>query len=627
MNVSPSRARGLAIALLAAALLATMSPISAVGQSAAPTLLTDPYLQRPTNSSVAVAWVTEFPGRRHRVLVGRGVADLSDAEAERLASAGRGRGRTNGVRVFDADTTQLTSTAEDAASRQRGVDYTAVTPRPLRRHEAEVRGIRADRRSDYRVMSANDDGESVLSDTFTLTTKPRPGEPQKILLTSDHQLKDNTPANLQKVVETVGRVDAVFFAGDLVNVPDRASEWFDDERELSFFPGLQGTANQEVTRDGTTSVYTGGEIIQHAPLYTAVGNHEVMGRRNAGDLGTQFNSPLPVEVAERLYEQQADDINPTGDPKVRERWIHDHSFNIDTYEQLFTLPISREGGESYWAETIGDVRLISLYATKIWRSKNATRDATGAFREASANHGDDMAQGWGEHIFESLENGSEQYEWLEEELDSAEFRRARLTVVMMHEAVHSVGDNVLTPFTDPVRIEERDDDGALTRIRYEYPRENDQLRGDVKALMEQAGVDLVFNGHSHLWNRFHSADGVDYIETSNVGNNYGAFTEQSGRSRSVPPPPWDADNYVAQGDPGGLEPIVPTVDPVLDGSGQPQPYIASNDLTAFSILDTGDGTVTSYVYDVREPDQPAHVFDRFSLSDPDGEGGRGGRNR
>jgi hypothetical protein len=63
VNVSPSRARGLAIALLAAALLATMSPISAVGQSAAPTLLTDPYLQRPTNSSVAVAWVTEFPGR------------------------------------------------------------------------------------------------------------------------------------------------------------------------------------------------------------------------------------------------------------------------------------------------------------------------------------------------------------------------------------------------------------------------------------------------------------------------------------------------------------------------------------------------------------------------------------
>jgi len=43
----------------------------------------------------------------------------------------------------------------------------------------------------------------------------------KILLTSDHQLKPMTAANLQKVVETVERVDAVFFVGDLVNVPDR----------------------------------------------------------------------------------------------------------------------------------------------------------------------------------------------------------------------------------------------------------------------------------------------------------------------------------------------------------------------------------------------------------------------
>ena len=49
-----------------------------------------------------------------------------------------------------------------------------------------------------------------------------------------------TPANLQKVVETVGRVDAVFFAGDLVNIPDRASEWFDDARGLAFFPWLTG---------------------------------------------------------------------------------------------------------------------------------------------------------------------------------------------------------------------------------------------------------------------------------------------------------------------------------------------------------------------------------------------------
>lgn len=604
----------LGIGAVLVALLALPAPQSvAAASSTSPTLLTDPYLQRPTASSVKVAWITEFSGTRHRVLVGDGVGRLTDAEVDAFASGSSSDRTRRGVRAFDATTTHLTQTAEDAQSRQRGVTYSDVTPRPLWRHEAGVPGLPASRRTDYRVVSVDDEGEWVLSDTFTLAPKPRPGQDLQILLTSDRQLKDNTPANLQKVVETTGRVDAVFFAGDLVNIPDRASEWFDDEREFSFFPGLQGTARQQVTKGDTTTTYTGGEIIQHAPLYSAVGNHEVMGRRNAGSLGSQFNAPLPTDVAERLYAEQAGEVNPTGDPEVRRQWIEDHSFNIDTYEELFTLPTSQEGGESYWAETIGDVRLVSLYATKIWRNKNANRDATGAFREASSTHGDDMAQGWGEHIFESLAVGSEQYRWLQREVNSPEFRRARLTVVMLHEAVHSVGDNVLTPFTDPVRIEERDGDGNLTRIRYEYPRGDDQLRGGVKALLEQASVDLVLNGHSHLWNRFRSENGVDYIETSNVGNNYGAFTQQSGRSRPVPPEPWDASNYSAQGDPGGLDPIVPTVAPFRDNRGVPEPYVASNDLTAFSILDTGDATVTSYVYDTRQPERAPWVFDRFSV--------------
>lgn len=335
-----------------------------------------------------------------------------------------------------------------------------------------------------------------------------------------------------------------------------------------------------------------------------------MGRRNAGDLGAQFNSPLPIDVARKLNAE----TDPSG--TSREQWIEDHSFNIDTYAELFTLPTSRTGGESYCAQTIGNVRLISLYATKIWRGKNATRDATGAFREATDTHGEPMDQGWGEHIFEPIAKGSEQYEWLERELRSPETRRAEVTVVMMHEAVHSLGANVLTPFTDPVRIEERNADGDLVRIRYEYPREQDQLRGDLKELLEGSGVvDLVLNGHSHLWNRFESPNGVDYLETSNVGNSYGAYTEGNGRSRPVPLPPWNPANYTAQGDPGGLEAIVPNVAPFTDEAGNPQPYVASNDVTVFSILDTGAGTVTSYAYDLRRPDQPVRVLDRFSLND------------
>ena len=66
-------------------------------------------------------------------------------------------------------------------------------------------------------------------------------------------------------------------AGDLVNIPDRASEWFDDNRGGAFFPALQGRANYKIAKNRVKTAYTGGEIIQEAPIFTALGNHEVMG--------------------------------------------------------------------------------------------------------------------------------------------------------------------------------------------------------------------------------------------------------------------------------------------------------------------------------------------------------------
>lgn len=609
---SHSRSRALVVSALLAALVVCALPASAA--SPPPALLTDPYLGAPGRTSTTVAWVTEWPGVRHVVLVGEGVPGLDDADLERVAQGRPPRGpRRGAVRVVEAATAQTSRTREDAASQVPGRTYAGVTDRPLWRHEVAVAGLRPGERQPYRVLSVVDGGEWVASGTFTLAPLPRPRQAQQILLTSDHQLMPNTPANLQKVVETVGRVDAVFLAGDLVNIPDRASEWFDDARGRAFFPGLQGRAAQTLEKAGTTTTYTGGEIIQHAPLYTAVGNHEVMGRTAAGSLGEQFNAPVPREVAARAYEQVAAEVNPVGDPAVRDRWILDNSFNIDTYRELLTLPTSAEGGEDYYAVTIGDVRLVSLYATQIWRPKNANADSRNAYREASAAHGDELAQGWGQHIFEPVERGSAQYEWLRRELASPEFRRARYTVVMMHHAVHSLGDNVSPPFTDPVRIEERDANGALVRIRYEYPKADDHLVRDLEPLFEEAGVDLVLNGHSHLWNRFVGPTGVHFLETSNVGNNYGAFTTQSGRRRPVPPPPWDPANYTAVGDPAGLEPVMPSVAPLIDAQGRPQPYVASNDVTVFSILDTGTGDVTSYAYDTRTPDRPAFVLDRLPL--------------
>ena len=71
--------------------------------------------------------------------------------------------------------------------------------------------------------------------------------------------------------------------------------------------------------------------------------------------------------------------------------------------------------------------------------------------------------------------------------------------------------------------------------------------------------------------------------------------------------------YVAQGDPNGLEPMMPTIAPLQNESGQPLPYIASNDITAFSILDTGTGTVSSYYFDTRKPGSEVVKFDEFRL--------------
>jgi hypothetical protein len=133
----------------------------------------------------------------------------------------------------------------------------------------------------------------------------------------------------------------------------------------------------------------------------------------------------------------------------------------------------------------------------------------------------------------------------------------------------------------------------------------------VLPLLEAAEVQLVFFGHSHLWNRFCSPSGMHFLETSNVGNSYGAAY---GKTKRKNLPSWESQDYVASGDPNGLEPLTPTIAPILDEDGQPMPYIASNDITVFSIFDTGMGTVSSYRFDTRKLDGEVIKFDEFKLN-------------
>ncbi|HIK44063.1 MAG TPA: metallophosphoesterase [Leptolyngbyaceae cyanobacterium M65_K2018_010] len=580
-------------------------------------LLTDPFLQYPTHNSVQVVWFTEFEGQDHWVRWGEPGPSLAAAPGSWPHQA-------------VAVTTRLSRTREDGQSHLNHPDFTDLketVPRAIWRHQATVTGLAPKQRVPYQVVSILADGTQVESGVFTLAAAPQPGQAIKVLLTSDHQNMPMTAANLQKVQDTIGPVDAVFLAGDLVNVPDRASEWFDDSRGNAFFPCLQGKADYALERNGRVTRYQGGEIIQHAPLFPALGNHETMGRfSHSAPLNEQFNHPLPRAVAVGQYQAHADLFNPQDDDEVRRRWIINNSFNSDTYEEIFSLPVSQvpnpdrpETTSRYYAITVGDIRLVSLNVTQIWRPFTLEPTVLGRYREPEADLNRPENWGYGQHIFESIERGSLQYQWLEQELASQAFREAKYKVVMLHHPPHTLGDNIVPPFTTPVPVYDRHPDGSLKAVRYEYPIENDYIARDLVPLLESAGVDLVFYGHSHLWNRFTGPTGTHYLETSNVGNSYGAFWQDQAR----PVPPADSTDdlggftaryYTAQGDPNGLTPVMPTLKaPQVDETGQPLPYLASNDITAFSILETATGTVSSYYFDTRYPESEVVKFDEFPL--------------
>jgi hypothetical protein len=247
----------------------------------------------------------------------------------------------------------------------------------------------------------------------------------------------------------------------------------------------------------------------------------------------------------------------------------------------------------------------------------------GRYQERQADLDHPEKWGYGQHIFEAIDRDSPQYQWLVQELASDAFQRATYKMVMLHHPPHTLGDNIVPAFTTPIPVYDYASDGRLTSVCYEYPLEQDYIARDLVPLLESAGVNLVLYGHSHLWNRFKSANGTHYLETSNVGNSYGAFWQD--RRRPVPTDSEHSDNnnhcgsfnssdYIAQGDPNGLQPILPTIaPPLVDENGQPLPYLDSNDLTAFSILDTTIGTVSSYYFDTRQPNSAVVKFDEFSL--------------
>ena len=568
-------------------------------------MLTDPFLQHPTEDGVHVVWFTEWQGQQHLVHYGRDLNNQVPARSAMLSRMAEDRdshvGHKSHLKIADD----------------------GVTPREIWRHEAYIEGLNQGERVRYFVESIYESGTGVKSEIFSLQPAPVPGQPLKILLTSDHQSKPITAANLEMVEKTVGVVDAVFFAGDLVNIPDRASEWFDDEHGAALFPCLQGKAKvtlDENTAKGETPnqskiTFTGGAIIQHAPLFPVVGNHEVMGRYDSSNnLQTQLENPQPRSQARARYRDVASLVNPEGLAEKKRQWIEDNSFNTLSYQEIFTLPSEETGGENYYAIQLGDVYLIGLYATRVWRIPELDGDESGKYTEPAASLDNPDEWGHGEFIFEDLQKGSAQYEWLTDQLKSPEFRKSKYKIVMMHQAPHGFGINHIPVFAHPVQIIERDDIGSTTSIRYEYPIDRDILFNDVMPLFKEAGIDLIHSGHSHLWFRI-NIDGITYIETSHVGNSYGCYIDGHKERGNAPDDDrFDVRNYPRSGDPHGLSPAMPTeFSPLTDNDGVPLPCVDRNDLTIFTILDTGKGALQSYIYDTREPESPPRLFDEVMI--------------
>ncbi|MEJ3744603.1 metallophosphoesterase [Actinomycetes bacterium KLBMP 9797] len=508
-------------------------------------MLCEPYLLDPWPDGVHVVWHTERPEPAQAVLVGAAVPEMTGDAARAAATGPADEGR--GWRRFPAEARPLSRTREDAESSVPGRRYDAVTRRPVYRQLAAVRGL-SPGRTPYRVVSG-----STVTAVYSLAPAAPAGQPVRLLLSSDHQLKPMVPANLAQAADTLGAaLDGVLMAGDMVNVPDRASDWFDATAAPAFFRSF-------------------ARILPHTPIFPAIGNHEVMGRwSETATLDEQFNLPQP-----------------------------DH-WDVTTYEEMFPVPASADGGPRWWSRTIGDVHVITLFATQIWRPPD--REGRGKFQEALADVDDPERWGHGQFIFEPIGRGSPQYRWLAAELETDAFRDARYRVVMFHHPSHGLGHGSVPPFTDPIPRR-----GPKT-IEYDYPLADDYILRDLEPLFSAAGVHLVFNGHSHLWNRFRNAAGVHWLETSNVGNSYGAFHAASGQSRMLP------GGYVEQGDPGGLAPIVPTIAPLRGPDGTPLPFVASNQITVFSELDSAAGVVRSYRFDTRTPDDAAILFDEFPLT-------------
>jgi hypothetical protein len=301
----------------------------------------------------------------------------------------------------------------------------------------------------YRAVS---EGQARRQETpgYHFRTAPPPGTPIKFILLSDLQLKPQTPSTVRLAGQQ--GADFIVYNGDLVNDPARAGEWF----------SLPGTPEIDDRRWFNVMQQTAGgcRLLQYIPIFPCPGNHEVDDQRTMTD----------------------------------KRFARREAMSLRIYMQLFRplYPDQEYGsnGRHWYSVDYGDLRLVSLSAFR-WFAWPAHEKP-----------------GW--FLFDDIGKGSPQYEWLKEDLITAQQRK--YIWVSMHWHVFNRSRATQIPFTHPAPL-------PGTPDRVIYPTDEDYIFRDLKPLWEKNGVQAVSYGHAHVYERY-TSKGIQYVEASSIGNTY-----------------------------------------------------------------------------------------------------------
>ncbi len=328
-------------------------------------------------------------------------------------------------------------------------NYTVSLDGKIFQQIVHLRGLQPGTRYHYRAVSVGQNGKVTTQD-YDFKTAPHAGAPFKFVLLSDLQQKPQIPTTV-KMAGQQG-ADLIIYNGDLVNHSIYVGEWFSypgadipEGNDHRWFNVMQQTAD-------------GSRLLQYVPTYPSPGNHEI------------------------------DEQDVLSNASLSDR----QKLTLKIYMQLFRplYPEQQYGpdGKHWYSADFGDLHITSLTLNRWF------------------GYPKEQAPGW--YLFDGIQAGSPQYNWLKHDLKAVE-KRKYIWVTEHWHMFNRPSQATDVPYTDPVLV-----NGVET-----YPADQDYLIRDIKPLYEKYGVNAVSFGHSHVYERY-LFNGVNYIEAANIGNTY-----------------------------------------------------------------------------------------------------------